>query len=79
MASNNKQNPKKINLGPWLIPGAIIIFFLVFSLINGNSNFEKPVEISTSKFNAYLDSGQVEKVVVYNNKIAEVFLKKAVL
>ena len=79
MTSNNKQNPKKINLGPWLIPGAIIIFFLVFSLINGNSNFEKPVEISTSKFNAYLDGGQVEKVVVYNNKIAEVFLKQAVL
>ena len=79
MTSNNKQNPKKINLGPWLIPGAIIIFFLVFSLINGNSNFEKPVEISTSKFNAYLDGGQVEKVVVYNNKIAEVFLKQVVL
>ena len=79
MTSNNKQNPKKINLGPWLIPGAIIIFFLVFSLINGNSNFEKPVEISTSKFNAFLDGGQVEKVVVYNNKIAEVFLKQAVL
>ena len=79
MASNNKQNPKKINLGPWLIPGAIIIFFLVFSLINGNANFEKPVEISTSKFNAYLDNGQVEKVVVFNNKIAEVFLKQAAL
>jgi cell division protease FtsH len=79
MASNNKQNPKKINLGPWLIPGAIIIFFLVFSLVNGNSNFEKPIEISTSKFNTYLDNGQVEKVVVYNNKIAEVFLKKASL
>jgi cell division protease FtsH len=79
MASNNKQNPKKINLGPWLIPGAIIIFFLVFSLINGNANFEKPVEISTSKFNTYLDNGQVEKVVVFNNKIAEVFLKQAAL
>ena len=79
MASNNKQNPKKINLGPWLIPGAIIIFFLVFSLINGNSNFEKPIEISTSKFNSFLDNGQVEKVVVYNNKIAEVYLKKAAL
>ena len=79
MASNNKQNPKKINLGPWLIPGAIIIFFLVFSLINGNANFEKPVEISTYKFNAYLDNGKVEKVVVFNNKIAEVFLKQAAL
>jgi cell division protease FtsH len=79
MASNNKQNPKKVNLGPWLIPGAIIIFFLVFSLINGNANFEKPVEISTSKFNTYLDNGQVEKVVVFNNKIAEVFLKQAAL
>ena len=79
MASNNKQNPKKVNLGPWLIPGAIIIFFLVLSLINGNANFEKPVEISTSKFNTYLDNGQVEKVVVFNNKIAEVFLKQAAL
>jgi cell division protease FtsH len=79
MASNNKQNPKKINLSPWLIPGAIIIFFLVFSFINGNSNFEKPIEISTSKFNTYLDNGQVEKVVVFNNKIAEVFLKKSAL
>ena len=79
MANENKPNPKKINLGPWLIPGAIISFFLIFSLLNGNANFEKPSEISSTKFNTFLEKGQVDKVIVYNKTQAEVYLTAAAL
>ncbi len=79
MANENKPNPKKINLGPWLIPGAIISFFLIFSLLNGNANFEKPSEISSTKFNTFLENGQVDKVIVYNKTQAEVYLTAAAL
>ncbi len=79
MANENKPNPKKINIGPWLIPGGIISFFVILSLLNGNANFEKPSEISSTRFNTYLEKGQVDKVIVYNKTQAEVYLTAAAL
>ena len=32
MAKDKNPNPIKIKIGPWLIPGALIIFFIVFSI-----------------------------------------------
>lgn len=79
MAKDNNQNPKKINIGPWLFPGLLIIFFGVFAYINGNASFDKPVEISTSKFNTFLENGEVDKVIVYNKTEAEVYLTPVAL
>jgi len=79
MAKNNNSDPTKIKIGPWLLPGALIIFFIVFSVFSGDSNFSKPGEISSSKFNVYLEKGDIEKVIVYNNIEAEVFLTKEAL
>ena len=74
MANENKPNPKKINIGSWLVPGTILIFITVLILVNSNSSFEKPVEISTTQFNNFLEKGQIEKVIIFDKTKAEVFL-----
>ena len=79
MAKDNNPNPSKIKIGPWLIPGALIIFFIVFSVFSGDSGLSKPGELSSSKFNVFLEKGNIEKVIVYNKTEAEVFLTAAAL
>jgi cell division protease FtsH len=74
MASENNQNPKKIKISPWLIYGAVALLFLFISFITGGSSFEEPLKTSSSKFNEYLEKGQVAKVIVYNKTEAEVYL-----
>ena len=74
MANENKPNPKKVNIGSWLVPGTILIFITVLILVNSNSSFEKPVEISTTQFNNFLEKGQIEKVIIFDKTKAEVFL-----
>ena len=74
MASENNQNPKKIKISPWLIYGAVALLFLFISFITGGSSFEEPLKTSSSKFNEYLEKGQVAKVIVYNKSEAEVYL-----
>ena len=79
MATENNQNPKKIKINPWLIYGAVALIFLFISYITGGSSFEEPLKTSSSKFNEYLEKGQVEKVIVYNKTEADVFLTAAAL
>ena len=74
MASENNQNPKKIKISPWLIYGVVALIFLFISFITGGSSFEEPMKTSSSKFNEYLEKGQVGKVIVYNKTEAEVYL-----
>jgi cell division protease FtsH len=74
MAKDNNPNTPKMKIGPWLIPGALIIFFVVFSVFSGDSGLSKPGELSSSKFNVFLENGAIEKVIVYNKIEAEVFL-----
>jgi cell division protease FtsH len=79
MAKDNKPNPSKIKIGPWLIPGALIVFFIVFSIFSGDSGLSKPGELSSSKFNVFLERGDIDKVIVYNKTEAEVFLTESAL
>jgi cell division protease FtsH len=74
MASENNPNPKKIKISPWLIYGVVALIFLFISFITGGSSFEEPLKTSSSKFNEYLEKGQVGKVIVYNKSEAEVYL-----
>jgi len=76
MSKETKQNKFKFN--PWWIYGAIgTIFFAMW--ISGQSRWVEPQKTSISKFYQFLDSSQVDKVVVYNKNSAEVFLKKDAL
>jgi cell division protease FtsH len=78
MAQDNK--PKKIKINPWLVYAIIFIVFIAISYQTGGSaNFEEPATLTSSRFNAILGKGQIERVIVYNKTEAEVFLTPAAL
>jgi cell division protease FtsH len=76
MSKETKQNNFKFN--PWWIYGIIGVIFVAM-WISGQSRWVEPSKTTISKFNEFLDSGQIDKVVVYNKKTAEVFLKPGAL
>ena len=59
--------------------GLIILIFLGISYATGGSSFQEVAKTSSSKFNTYLENGDVQKVIVYNKTEAEVFLTKEAL
>ncbi len=80
MAKENKPvNPNKSKLNPWLLYGSLILFFVILTVFNGGSGLNNPKEISVNKFNSFLESGDVEKVVVYNKTQAEAILNQEAL
>ncbi len=79
MAKDNNPNSNKFKVSPWLIYTAILLIFLFISFITGGSNLSEPSPLTSSKFNAYLEKGQIEKVIVYNKTEAEVFLNAQAL
>ena len=79
MAKENNPNPNKFKVSPWLIYTAILLIFLFISFITGGSSLNEPGQLTSSKFNNYLEKGQIEKVIVYNKTEAEVFLNVAAL
>ncbi|WP_413997756.1 ATP-dependent zinc metalloprotease FtsH [Flavobacterium sp. W1B] len=79
MAKENNPNPNKFKISPWLVYTAILLIFLFISFITGSSSLQEPAQLTSSKFNIYLEKGQIEKVIVYNKTEAEVFLKAEAL
>ena len=79
MAKDTNPNSNKFKVSPWLIYSAILLIFLFISFITGGSSFEEPAQLTSSNFNAYLEKGEIEKVIVYNKAEAEVFLTEAAL
>jgi len=79
MAKDNNPNTNKFKVSPWLIYSAILLIFLFISFITGGSSFEEPAQLTSSNFNAYLEKGEIEKVIVYNKAEAEVFLTPSAL
>ncbi|MFV8337185.1 ATP-dependent zinc metalloprotease FtsH [Flavobacterium sp. RSP29] len=74
MAKDNNPNSNKFKVSPWLIYTAILLIFLFISFLTGGSSLNEPGQLTASKFNEYLQKGQIEKVIVYNKTEAEVFL-----
>ncbi|SFF44726.1 ATP-dependent zinc metalloprotease FtsH [Flavobacterium xueshanense] len=79
MAKENNPNPNKFKVSPWLIYAAILLIFLFISFITNGSSLNEPGQLTSSKFNDYLEKGQIEKVIVYNKTEAEVFLNAAAM
>ena len=77
--ANNNPNPNKFKVSPWLVYVGILLIFLFISFATGGSNFEEPAQLTSSKFNNFLEKGQIEKVIVYNKSEAEVYLTAAAL
>ena len=76
MASEKKPNNFKLSL--YWIYGILIVIFLLLNVFSG-SNFQEVGKLSSSKFNEYLEKGQVEKVVIFNKTEAEVYLTQKAL
>ena len=79
MAKDNNPNPNKFRISPWLVYTTILLIFLFISFVTGSSSLQEPTQLTSSKFNIYLEKGQIEKVIVYNKSEAEVFLKPEAL
>ena len=67
--------PTNFKFNPWWIYGIVATIFIAM-WVSGESRWVEPTKTSVSKFYEFLDANQVEKVIVYNKKTAEVFLKK---
>ncbi|MFM7017656.1 ATP-dependent zinc metalloprotease FtsH [Flavobacterium sp.] len=76
MAENKK--PSGLKFSPWWITGAIIFMFVLLNIFNSNG-LQDPTKISSSKFDELLNSGQIEKVIVFNKVQAEAYLTSAAL
>jgi len=79
MAKENNPNSNKFKVSPWLVYTAILLIFLGISYVTGGSSFQEPAQLTSSKFNLYLEKGQIEKVIVYNKNEAEVYLNAKAL
>jgi cell division protease FtsH len=79
MAKDNNPNSNKFKISPWLVYTAILLIFLGISFATGGSSFQEPAQLTSSKFNSYLEKGQIEKVIVYNKNEAEVYLNAKAL
>ncbi|WP_396146240.1 ATP-dependent zinc metalloprotease FtsH [Flavobacterium sp.] len=76
MADNKK--PSGLKFSPWWISGAIIFMFVLLNIFN-STGFQDPTKISSSKFDELLNSGQIEKVIVFNKVQAEAYLNAKAL
>ena len=79
MATDNKPNLNKFKVSPWLVYTAILLIFLTISFFTGGSSFQEPVKLEQPEFNALLEKGEIEKIIIYNKKDAEIYLTAAAL
>ncbi|MFZ4671408.1 MAG: ATP-dependent zinc metalloprotease FtsH [Flavobacterium sp.] len=74
----NEKKPNNFKISPWWIYAGLILLFFALNFIGGSS-FQDATKISSSKFNEYLDKGEIEKVIVYNKTEGEAYLSAAAL
>ncbi len=80
MSDEKKPNQKNFKVNPYLIYGVIILIFIAINYTTGGATFSEPLKTTSSKFNSFLENGEVEKVIVFNKTDAEVYLTtKAIL
>ena len=75
---SKETKPSNFKFNPWWIYGIVATIFIGL-WISGESRWVEPTKTSVSKFYEFLDANQVEKVIVYNKKTAEVYLKAEAL
>ena len=69
----NEKKPFNFKFSPWMIYVLVIIGFFGLNYFGG-SGFQDTTKISYSKFNEYLNKGQIEKVIIYNKTEGEAYL-----
>jgi ATP-dependent metalloprotease FtsH len=76
MSENKKPNGLKFS--PWWIYAALISGLIALNYFGG-AGFQDTTKISYSKFNEYLNKGQIEKVIIFNKTEGEAYLTAAAL
>ncbi len=76
MANNNSNFSFKFS--PWMSILLVLTIFFVINLFSNGFDLSNPAKTTLSKFNEFLEAGQVDKVMFTNTK-ATVFLKKEAL
>ena len=71
----SKKNDKKPKMNPYWIYG-IIIFILLSISFFWEGSIQTSNKTNTSDFEKFLLNGDIEKVLIQNEKIAKIFLKK---
>ena len=74
--SKKTNKPSKFN--PYWIYGSIIIILLSLSFF-GEGSIQTSNKTNTSDFEKFLQNGDIEKVLIQNEKIAKIFLKREAL
>ena len=70
---NSNQNAPKFKFNMYWIYGVIFVVFITISFLNDSSLSTK--KISTNKFFKVLESNDVDKILIINKNIAEVYIK----
>ena len=79
---SNKQNnkePKKLNFNSMWIYGALVLVLISLNFLGGGAGNSANQAISLGRFEKMALAGDVKKVEVINNKMANVYLKKEAL
>ena len=79
MAKNEKTPPKKPALNPYWLYGSIVLFFLGMSFFSGGDGLGEDQKINISRFERFLNDGEVSRVVVVNKNTAQVTLTEEAL
>ena len=74
----SKKNNKTPKLNPYWIYGIIIVILLSISFF-GEGGIQTSNKTNTSDFEKFLLNGDIEKVLIQNEKIARIFLKREAL
>jgi ATP-dependent metalloprotease FtsH len=76
MTEKKKKNKPRIN--PYWLYGMVIVLLLSISFF-GDGGMQSTGKTNTSEFERYLNNGDIEKVVIQNEKMARIFLKREAL
>lgn len=72
--NNNKPNSPKFKFNMYWVYGAILVVFLAITLLDNNTLGTR--KITTNKFDKVLESNDIEKIMIINKNIAEIYIKR---
>ncbi len=67
-------NNKNLKFSPYWIYGVVITILLVMSMFGGDSSWQSISKTNISDFERFLNDGDVEEIIVVNQKLAKVTL-----
>ncbi len=76
--AQNTNNNSGFKFSPWMSILLVLAVFFTISLFTNGLSLSNPEKTSLSKFNDFIEAGQVQKVT-FNNTSATIYLKKAAL